>query len=172
MRWLTVDPGDTTGWALWEDAELVESGQTPNWAFVDDVAAGIGAQSPLIAEDGVEWEAPAGLFKNIGRIVCEDFLLYPWKLRDGSLDFDSVETARVIGAIVMLARLANIPFILQGADIKDAAVAGGAEELFDTPLHENRHANDAKMHGVFYIQTELLNQSNAHLENGKLVPNE
>jgi hypothetical protein len=33
-------------------------------------------------------------------------------------------------------------------------VAGGAEQLFYTPLRENRHQNDAIMHGVFYLVVE------------------
>jgi hypothetical protein len=30
----------------------------------------------------------------------------------------------------------------------------GAEQLFVEPLHENRHANDAIRHGVYYLATQ------------------
>lgn len=143
MRWLSVDPGETVGWALWEDGQLLDQGQTPDWTFVDDVADSL----KVSAGEDAHRPQPFGSPK---LIVVEEFSLYPWKLRDGSMDFDTVETARVIGGIFMLTRLAEIRFELQGADIKESAVAGGAEELFLRPLHENRHANDATMHGVHY----------------------
>lgn len=165
MRWLSVDPGDTTGWALWLDERLLESGQTPNWEFVDDVAhtLAVGAgDTPLLPEGPKGWA-------NLELLLIEDFVLYPWELREGNLDFDSVETARVIGGLLTIARLADIPVVLQGADIKDGAIAGGAEALFVRPLHENRHANDAIMHGTYYVQTKLLDPATSRVEDGRLV---
>jgi hypothetical protein len=51
----------------------------------------------------------------------------------------------------------GVPYTLQPAKIKETAVAGGAEEKFLRPLHENRHANDAIMHGTYF----LLQKGNA-----------
>jgi hypothetical protein len=180
MKWLTVDPGDTTGWALWEDKrdEPIEVGQTPNWDFVDALAEGLGVGTYAdftVGECGgdacVEGD-PSGPFAGVRLIVCEDFLLYPWELRDGSMDWDAVETARVIGGILTLARIADIRVVLQGADIKERAEAGGAEDLFVRPLYPNRHANDAIRHGVHYRQTVLLSTNNARVEGGRLVVRE
>ncbi len=142
MKWLTVDPGDTTGWALWQDGDLLEAGQTPNWDFVDDVADSLGVHFDLFAGGGP--------FEGVERMVIEDFLLYPKDVGSGPPPpWDALETPRVIGGLILIGRLANIPIEFQGADIKDAGIAGGAEELFLRPLHENRHANDAIMHGVW-----------------------
>lgn len=93
----------------------------------------------------------------IGRIVCEDFRIYPWAMK--SLAWDRVRTARVIGALTFMARVMEIPFVLQPAAIKKAAVAAGAEELYYRPLRENRHQNDAIQHYVFFTNVELMGVS-------------
>lgn len=149
--WLAVDPGETVGWSLWSGADLKDCGQDAMWEFVDQVADScfcVGgdyehANGPFIADE----------FNGLGAIICEDWALYPWVVSTGALDFDKCRTARAIGALTLIARLANIPFILQPASIKEGAVAAGAEEMFVSPLHENRHANDSIMHGVFYLAT-------------------
>lgn len=165
MRWLSVDPGDMTGWHLWEDATPLDGGQTPNWTFVDWVADALKVTVDSLPVEG------SGPFVGIELIVCEDFILYPWIIAEGGLDFDGVDTARVIGALTILCRIANVPLVLQGADIKDRAEAGGAKELFYRPIKDNRHVNDAVRHGVYYVQTELLKPGkNARVERGRLVP--
>jgi len=133
---------------LWDGPDLVDSGQDPLWEFIDGVT-----DSTFCP--GGDYEHAEGPFvrdnQPLGAIVCEDWSLYPWVIKTGALDFDKCRTARGIGALTLIARIAGIPFILQGADIKDGAKAAGAEELFLHPLHENRHQNDAIMHGAFYI---------------------
>jgi len=119
-----------TGWAEWSDTELIDAGQTPLIEFLDDV-------------DGMTGEGG-----RIGRLVIEEFRIYPWKCED--LAFDPVRTARGIGALEFIARHAALEVVFQSATIKEAAIAGGAETLFRRPLHECRHMNDAIMHGVYF----------------------
>lgn len=142
MYWLCVDPGETTGWSIWRDKKLVAAGQTDLWGFIDAVDAWL---TGMLTE-----EMPLYDFSDhtLGAIVCEDWSLYPWML--DKLAWDKCRTARGIGALELLARQHGISITLQGADIKDAAQAAGAEELYLTPAHENRHANDSIQHGVFY----------------------
>lgn len=143
MRWLTVDPGETTGWAVWEDDRLVEAGQTPLWEFLDRLF-----NSCLATFRDLPGEVEPN-FGHLDRIVCEDWALYPWAAK--ALSWDKCRTARGIGAIELICRQGHPELILQPAKIKEAAVAGGAEDLFLSPRHENRHANDAIMHGVYYL---------------------
>ena len=82
MRWISIDPGEDTGWAIWDGDDLVEASTDKLW----DVA--------------------------------------------------------------------GVSLVLQPAAIKKSAIAAGAEELFMTPLHENRHANDAIMHGIFFTSQQ------------------
>lgn len=145
MHWLCVDPGETTGWCLLDGGKIVDAGQDELWSFIDMVDATMQSDSGYGETLG---ETPV---ENIGAIICEDWSLYPWVIQTGALDFDKCRTARGIGALTLLARQHGIPFILQPATIKEAAVAAGAEETFVTPLHENRHQNDARMHAVFYL---------------------
>jgi predicted xylose isomerase-like sugar epimerase len=60
----------------------------------------------------------------------------------------------LIGSITQTCRMAGIQLILQGAKIKERAEAAGAKALFMSPLDENRHANDAIRHGVYYQAVE------------------
>ena len=156
FRTLYVDPGEDTGWCVGRGTKLLAAGTTKMWEFADDVWAALSGVGSIIngdgyARKGVTAEENSG---DIGRIVCEDFRIYPWAAKD--LAWNSVRTARLIGALTFMARLHNIPFVLQPAAIKEAAVAAGAEELFTRPLHENRHQNDATMHFVYFTNTTLL----------------
>ena len=147
MLWLCVDPGETTGFSIWEDKKLVYAAQLELWDFIDGVDAWLSEQRAPFAHFG---GLPEG-FPADGRlraIVCEDWALYPWML--DKLAWDRCLTPRGIGALELLARQHNVPIIFQGADIKEPAEQAGAGELFLTPLEENRHANDSIMHGVFY----------------------
>lgn len=142
MIWLSVDPGEDTGWALWEDDKLLTAGTDTLWKFLDKLWDNIG---PVTVDNEVDPE-----WFMIQKIVCEDWALYPWKLKQ--MGWDKCRTARGIGAIELLCRQSHIELELQPASIKEEAQNGGAKELFLRPLHENRHANDAIMHGFFNIQ--------------------
>jgi hypothetical protein len=142
--WLTADPGETTGFSIWRGKDLKYAGQLALWEFIDAVDAWLSDGSPPEV-----FELTGFPTTKLGAIVCEDWSLYPWML--DKLAWDKCRTARGIGALELLARQHSIPMILQGADIKDAAQAAGAEELYVSPVYENRHANDAIQHGVFYV---------------------
>lgn len=168
---LYCDPGEDFGWVVGKGTDLLAGGTHKMWDFADliwdklqspegDLSAGSDGleqePNPLSSgthiRDGVD---PELMRLPIGRIVCEDFRIYPWKVND--LKFDQVRTARVIGAITFMCRQMGLPFKLQGANIKAGAEAAGAPELFWRPLRENRHQNDALMHYVWYTNVELMN---------------
>ena len=163
FRTLYCDPGEDFGWAIGRDMKLIARGTTKMWDMAMDVHQvlidgrdsdpSIPLNSPNTCRDGVDPDENTG---PVGRIVCESFRLYPWVLRTGALDFDEVRTAQVIGALRHMARVAGIPIVFQPAAIKPAALAAGAEELYDHPLHENRHQNDAIQHFTFFTNVELL----------------
>jgi hypothetical protein len=155
---LYVDPGETTGWALGKGLMLLASGQTPMWEFADEVELALDDRpTESLLFDDANWRGQDPqdyMHLPFGRIVCEDWRLYPDKLH--ALAWDQCRTARLIGALTDKARRYRLPFVLQPAAIKDRAVKGAAEELFVVPLHENRHQNDATMHFTYYTQTELM----------------
>ncbi len=149
---LSIDPGETVGWAAWLDRDKVNGGQTPWHDFLMDLALELGV-------DGAQrWPAarmdPFGfeVADDFGRLIVEDFVLYPEGVGDGPPPpWDNLITARVVGAIQVLADLADVEVVYQGADIKDAGRAAAGDEILARPLHENRHQNDATYHGAYYF---------------------
>lgn len=169
FRTLYIDPGEDTGWVVGRDTTLLSGGTMRMWRFIDQIWLALAdlhnpeasiLNSPEFKRQGVKDEELLG---PIGRIVMEDWRLYPDKLK--SLQWDQCRTARAIGAITFIARVEGIPVVLQPAVIKPTAVAAGAEELYWRPLRENRHQNDALQHFVFFTQTKLLGYDTSALEN-------
>lgn len=157
FRTLYLDPGEDFGWCVGQDLTLLAAGTGKMWHVADEIWDLI--ENPANPDNIFNWteHAREGVELStapVGRIVCEDFRIYPWKAKD--LKWDRVRTARVIGAITFMCRLKGVEFVLQGANIKAAAQAAGAEELYYRPLRENRHQNDAIQHFVFYTNVEML----------------
>ena len=151
-RWLTIDPGEDTGVSLWEGTTLVDA-YTMKMRDVPDILWSwlTGEVTDASTEHSEFFAQLQG--HTLVRVVCEDWVIYPWAAK--SLSWDPCRTARLIGQITWIVNKFDVPVHFQGAKIKERAVAGGAETFFLRPLHENRHANDAIMHGVFFVQTEL-----------------
>lgn len=159
FRALYCDPGEDFGWCMGLGTKLLAAGTDKMWPMADDIWDAL--NNPQNTANALNSDAyiragvdPEDMTLPIGRVVCEDFRIYPWKAKE--LSWDPVRTARVIGAITFMCRTLTIPLIFQGANIKAAAVAAGAEELFYRPLRENRHQNDAIMHHSYYVATELM----------------
>ena len=150
-KWLAIDPGEDTGWSLWEDSKLVESGTEKMWEFGDAVFRAV--FHPYTGEV-FDDEELAGKFVGVKKLVVEDWRIYPWEAKKGTMNWDQCRTARLIGALTIIARQGGLEFTLQPAKIKERAEAAGAEVYFSTPLHENRHANDAIRHGVYHLAIE------------------
>lgn len=159
-RWLCVDPGETTGWSIWQGERVIGEGQTPLWEFAFDLHDALNNDIGPLAPGAVGCLRPGidpcenqPLADNpFDLIVCEKFALYPWKAKD--LAFDEFRTVQLIGAITFMSTLFGIELHKQPATIKEPAMEAGAGELFISPLRENRHSNDSIMHGVFYMAVE------------------
>jgi hypothetical protein len=153
---LYLDPGEDFGWCLACGTTLLSAGTEKMWVVADaiydllmvnqDDASYI--KDPAQLRNGVDESL---LALPIKRVVCEDWRLYPDKLK--FLKWDRCRTARVIGALTWFAIEFDIEMILQPASIKKAAQSAGAEEFYYRPLHENRHQNDAIQHFAFYTAT-------------------
>lgn len=149
-KWLAVDPGEDTGWSLWQGERLLDAGTEKLWAFADAVFMAV-----LRAEEAeLVGDELAMKFVGISRIVAEDWRIYPWEAKKGTLNWDQCRTARLIGALTIIAKMGGLEWKLQPAKIKERAEAAGAEVLFLFPRNENRHANDAIRHGVYYCAVE------------------
>ncbi len=150
MTLLAVDPGETVGWAIFDPTTNAKlNGGQDDWPeFLRKLADGFG----LVP--GRDYES--GPFAGVNLIVQEEFQIYPPDVGDGPPPYwDHVIVARVIGAVQVLADLAGVHVDYQGANIKSDALKAAAFEDFSRPLHENRHENDATMHGTFWLARKL-----------------
>lgn len=159
MKIAAIDPGETTGWSTWETEGLkkLDGGQVPLWEFVDALDMALDPANPDIGFDN---EVTAAL-RGVEQIVCEDWAIYPREAESGALNWDKCRTARGIGAIELIARRYVVPLKLQPAAIKETAKAMGAEDLFVSPLHENRHENDTAYHAVHFAYREAAKAAGA-----------
>lgn len=144
--WIAIDPGETVGFSIWRGKDLIWADQLPMWKFADAIYEWAAQGQP---PGGELLGIPQDANSRLEAMVVEQWQLYPWELQN--LAWDECRTARVIGALTLICRQFGIQFILQGADIKEGAIAAGAEAMFLEPVHENRHANDSIMHGTFYL---------------------
>jgi hypothetical protein len=155
---LAIDPGETVGWAIFDpktNAKL-DGGQDDWPEFLRKLAAGleIGLLSYTRACHG------CSPFEGVTEIVQEEFQIYPPDVGDGPPPYwDHVIVARVIGAVQILAELADVPVAYQGADIKFDALRAAAAEDFSRPLYENRHENDATMHGTYFLARRVAERT-------------
>lgn len=156
FKTLYLDPGEDAGWCIANGPKLLAAGTEKMWILADyiwmalstggaDGPLGCGPKALAHSRKGV---GQAALEPPIGRIVCEDFRLYPWKINE--MKWDPVRTARLIGGVTMMSRVYDLPFFLQPAKIKKQAVLLGTEEYYYHPLNENRHQNDAIQHWVYF----------------------
>lgn len=147
-KWLCVDPGEDTGYSIWEEGELIDAGTAKLWEFGEAVFSAVFTDpTELVLMD----QTLALSLVGIKGIVCEDFRIYPWEAKKGTLNWDQVRTARLIGALTLISKMGGLWWVLQGAKIKERAEAAGAQHYFLSPRHENRHANDSIMHGIYYL---------------------
>lgn len=125
---LCLDPGETTGWALFKGPRLVEAGE-------------FRVTSPLLFDHLVGQQRP-------GVIVCENYKVYGHRAQQhiGS----EVPTIRYIGYIQFVAAAHNLPLVFQMAYQAKGFVKD--QRLIQLGLwHESKHARDAIRHGVYWL---------------------
>lgn len=155
-KFLTVDPGEDTGYAVWTPDGLIDGGTEKMWTFSDALWDEVMRQHLAVRglEDDELQDDVARNLRDIKLVVVENWALYPWVLQTGAMDWDECRTARLIGSIFAACRFAGWDYEQQPAKIKERAVAAGAENFYVHPLRENRHQNDAIQHGIFRLAVE------------------
>lgn len=128
-RYLAIDPGETIGWATFDDAGwLLEMGQSRFENFTEDFGTLLHSElRHVIVED----------YRNYGHMQQKR-----WSRND---------TSKVIGKIELLADLRGVPVTLQPANKYSIGAMWGG---FDIPKnHSISHQFVAAAHGVFWLQT-------------------
>ena len=145
MRILACDPGESFGYAVGDDDVIAHAGTAEMWQFAHHFGwAAAGEYPSSLSVDQELFERLEG----VELVVIEEWRLYPWAAE--ALAWNECRTARVIGALEYICRERGIPYVMQPAKIKESAQAAGVENLYLSPRHENRHANDALQHFVYF----------------------
>lgn len=146
MRALAVDPGGTTGFAVWERSEDAEpNGESfRSWMIEGQLPAVNSAWGEATKTDPDE-----GLVADLDVIVCESFTISTAtakKTRGGSN-----AALEIIGALRWQASMIQVPFVLQAPS--DASAFCSNEKLkrlgWYTPGPD--HARSAARHLVLYL---------------------
>jgi hypothetical protein len=133
-RILAFDPGHTTGWAAFENADLIASGE------IDTTSIGhcIESAMPLFIQYTPKY------------VVMEDYRIYKWRQKQhvGS----EVLTIQIIGCLQTLAIQDFVPYVIkQPAQIAKGFCTDAKLKEWEMYQPGARHARDAIRHGCYFI---------------------
>ncbi len=133
---LALDPGETTGFAIFNKLSLVREGQIRT-----------------IEGDIIFWDEIERLIVNsefsIDCIVCENYRIYQHKLARHS--YSPVMTLRLIGGIDYLARKLHISIYYQMATQAKGFVTDEKLKQWGFWLPNKRHSRDAIRHACYFL---------------------
>lgn len=131
-RLLCLDPGETTGWAVFDRGVFAQAGQlnTKPDVYTQTVPQFLQTIQPT-------------------HIIMENYKVYAHKLKDHS--WSSLHTSQLIGSIKMLSSMQNI-----GVSLQMASQAKGFctdEKLRKWGMYQTglKHARDAIRHGCYFL---------------------
>lgn len=134
---LGIDPGKSTGLAM---------------ITIDDM------KKPRLTEARVSYDVSAieynDWLKLADYIVVEDFKVRPGKARQGSFDWSSMETPKIIGSIQTLAKLLGKTVTLQQPTIKPMGY--GFAHLNYVKGKQGTHIQDAAAHAMYFAVRKKL----------------
>lgn len=126
---LCLDPGETTGWALFRNGRLTGSGQFK----VTDLK---------LFEQLITKFDPT-------LIICENYRVYPWLLKQHS--WSEIPTVRYIGIIQYIADVRGTPVRMQMAQMAKVYCTNNKLKRWGLLQVDKKHANDAIRHGCYYL---------------------
>lgn len=129
---LSLDPGETTGWALFVQGELQDCGQldTKNGDVVASLYSMVHDLEPNV-------------------IVMEDYKVYGWKTKDHS--WSALHTPKLIGAIQAICSMQHIELHLQMAQTAKNFCTNDKLRAWGMYSSSTRHAMDAIRHGCYWL---------------------
>lgn len=127
MRFISYDPGHTTGWAIFENDTLISAGESVDWKDI---------RHQLTEVEG-EYDF----------ILFEEFKLFPWKAKHKV--WDTFLEIEVIGVIKELAWYNGIKVVSQIPAQKDFFSNDKLDRIYGKI--QSGHAKDAVRHGLVYL---------------------
>ncbi len=130
---LCYDPGHTTGWAYFNEGELIDCGQLNT----SELETSLRALQLKFTEFQVD------------TLVIEDYRVYKWKTDDHA--WSSLYTTQLIGMMETLCIMHNIPLVKQPAHIAKSFATDKLLKDWGYWMSGARHARDAIRHGCYYV---------------------
>lgn len=140
MKVMAVDPGVTTGIAVWES-------KWPGWRAESFSARQVDEQLAA-AEIVRSWVDPPGP-PRLDVLVCESFRLSAGTVKKSQAG--SLVTIELIGMLRWLAHRANVPFVLQSPADAEAFSTNDKLNLLGWWTPGLEHARSATRHLVLYL---------------------
>ncbi len=136
---LALDPGETTGYAVFEVDVLTDIPKMLKYGELtcNPFKQGIDKLTAIIANTGPDF------------IVLEDYRVYSWKTKDHS--WSQLHTPRLIGTIETLCHQQKIPFRKQMAQHAKGFCTNEKLKDWDFYVKGKVHARDAIRHGLYYM---------------------
>lgn len=149
---LALDPGETTGWALFHDYRLLNAGQIPTGSVR---LAYLNLYDLMLKTKTDECQIPSPakirdypLSQQL-HIAIEDYRVYGHKTDDHA--WSSVHTIKVVGLAELCAMLQGLPFTLRMAQHAKGFATDERLKQWNMWVKGQRHARDAVRHGALYI---------------------
>lgn len=134
QKLLSIDPGETTGYATFNEGVLAETGQI------------------AVKKEGLQAIHEVFNTQYFNYIVIEDYRIYPNKLRQHVLN--DVFTVKVIGALeFMFTTRSHVPVrvVYQMAAMPRGFVTNDKMKEWDMWAVAKPHAREAVRHGAYYL---------------------
>lgn len=127
--YLAIDPGETTGWAAFDDEGTIL------------------AMGQFTQKEQTKW-LDEHILSTLKEVICEEYRNY----KGGTFRGQKNQTSKNIGAIELICELRGVPYVLQPANIKKIgykfAGLGAAPSN-----HAISHQYDAVAHGTYRLRT-------------------
>ncbi len=143
---LALDPGETTGWSVWEGGEqpsMVACGQLDTW----DKEAKPSTSTPI--EHCVTNFPQLLSTYNPTTAVLESYRVYDWKTESHA--WSDVPTLRIIGSMETRLHDLHIPYYFQTAQQAKNFVSDEMLSAFGFYTRGQRHSRDSMRHAIYFI---------------------
>lgn len=142
-RLLALDPGETTGWSIWDSNgtkftyTMDECGQLDTWDKENHSIVNCVKNFPDLIN------------RHLDYIVMESYRVYEWK--SDSHSWSDVPTLRIIGSMETRLIDRGIPYTMQTAQVAKKFVTDDLLKRWGFYERGQRHSRDSMRHALYYL---------------------
>lgn len=144
---LALDPGETTGWSIWECntpstfVKMIACGQLDTWDKENSSIVNCVHNFPELISTAKKY-GPL-------EVVMEAYRVYEWKADSHS--WSDVPTLRIIGSMETRLIDDSIPYTFQTAQVAKKFVTDELLKRFGFYERGQRHSRDSMRHALYYL---------------------